>query len=135
MMMYAKAVFDYLKTYVSTLRLNQIEMIPIEKIRIVWKDSSATISSDYQLASGWKTVTNLPKSMWFKFFSYDQKTCIELETMMTESPESFNCLEIEFVVTAQKSAVRKLSVHGEHIKKTSLSTKLQNMQVEGPVRY
>ena len=72
----------------------------------------------------------------FKIVSQKAEKCVELKNIIRNTPEQMDMFEIEYVIRAQKSANREMSITGTHVKNSKLFTKLTNMNdVDGDTRY
>ena len=65
--------------------------------------------------------------MDFKIVTENAFFCNELAEQMRKDPTFFDMFEIEYVVKAQKSARRDLTLTGSHLKKSKLFSQLENM--------
>lgn len=120
-----EAVFRHLKENVDqNVKIDQVEMLPMEKIRIVWRDRIRPISRFFKLVDHWKSNTHLPASVFFQFTCEDLPKCERLKTAMQTNPRIFSAIELEYIINGQKSSRRSLTVTGTHLLKGRLFTKM-----------
>ena len=123
-----EAVYRHLKSTVSaSVAEEDVEMLPMEKIRMVWKRRTQPLSSDFKLLDHWKSNTHLPALVPFQFTCSDRPKCEQLRQAMETSPHMFHGLEMEYVINRQRSARRVLTVTGSHVMKGNLFSRLSNM--------
>ena len=122
-----ESVFRYIQATVNSAVVKErIELMPMEKIRITWKDSTNPISGDFRLADTWQPNTHLPSKVTFKFTCRLADKCKSLQEDMVCSPHFFNDLVLQYTIDGQKSARRTVSVTGKHILQGRLFTQMLN---------
>jgi hypothetical protein len=134
-----QTVLDYLRKTLNRCHLNnecQIKMIPIDRLRIVWKRIQA-LSDDYELDSSWMSNTILLSTIYFNIGCATQSACIDLQKDIVEHPEIIDGLELEYSTPTEKHLRRDVTVTGSHVMNTNMFSSLQQMQAttDSKTRY
>ena len=123
-----RAVKEYLWTIkFPNVRESDISLMPLEKIRIVWRSPHANSIEGFKLADRWVTNTKLTNVVSFLAVCRNEKNCREIQNRMKNNATMFNKLEIEFAVSGKKTSRKELTVKGEHFVNGKLFTELENM--------
>ena len=125
-----ECVFYYLINRGHDVRsIDQVEMLPIEKIRIVWRDpAGGSYMKKFSLGERWKSNVHLPNKVSFKLVCESGTACVNLLDKIVNETDIFDMFEIEYVVSGQRSARRTLTVRGSHLSKGNRFAQVSNFQ-------
>ena len=115
--------------------IEDVELKPMEQIRIVWNADARKIAQEFQLIQNWIVNTHLPTVAKFHFVCRSLKSCKKLKKSMKNSPEMFDSLELQYSINSQRSSRRTLKIQGSNFEQSKLWAQLENMNTENPIRY
>ena len=110
-------VFENLRGKDKNITVDSVELLPTEKLRLVWNNQFEGLNKNLTLATNWISNSGLKKSIAFKFSCANEEVCKKLEKWMKDRPQDFSQLELQFVLNGQTSSTKKLTVTGELISK------------------
>ena len=110
----------------SSIRIDNVDLLPMEKIRLVWK-SSQKISNDIKLVEDWISNTHLPTVVQFHFQCATSDVCKQLKNSMKLYPVMFHSLEMEYAINGQKTSRKSLTVKGSDLENSRLWSTMKNM--------
>ena len=123
-----ETVYRYLKSRLKPdITIDNVELLPMEKIRIVWRDHNNPLIEDFKLLDQWISNTHLPSVVSFSFTCSSAALCQQLQQGMVSSPQLFSPLELEYVINGQRAAARRIVVRGSHLTQSTLWTQLTNL--------
>jgi hypothetical protein len=114
-----------------------INMVPTERLRIVWRRTHE-LSSDYKLDSSWQSNTALLNKIDVHIECTSNKTCYELLNDVLETPDILNGFELEYSTQTEKQTRKVVAITGQHLMKTQMYSELKQLpssNVEHSVRY
>ena len=128
-----KAVYEqFLKDGID-VKLHNVQMFPIEEMRLVDKDR---VMKDYTLPENWLSASDHPDEVHFQIRCANKFSCTQLEKGMKENPKDFKVLQVQFRMLSEKTASRILTVTGSDLSKGKMWTELENMEgANGDDRY
>ena len=114
----------------------QIKMIPIDRLRIVWKRLQA-LSSDYELDSSWMSNTILLSAIHFSIGCATRSACEELRNDTLKHPEIFDGLELEYSTPTEQHLRKDVTITGSNIIQTGMFASLKQMPnlIDSNTRY
>ncbi len=107
------------------LKTFQIHALPLEKVRLVWYSTDQPLAAKYQTDRAWKPNTKLSNSLQFWISTKEEEHCRLLEEEMKRDPNLFDRLELEYVIHAQSSSSKRITIKGEHLLSGTLFAKLK----------
>ncbi|XP_075261185.1 uncharacterized protein LOC142352915 [Convolutriloba macropyga] len=123
-----ETVYKALKKRGRKVTKRKVEMVPMEEVRLVWKDSFIQSMNDkYTLDQKWIPNRQLDKELVFKFICKNSQDCKLLADEMKNNPDAFRPIDVQYVVNGQKSSRRKITITGEQISQGNLFTRLENL--------
>ena len=107
-----------------------VEVMPIEKMRLFWRTTYGTLADDnYMIGTGWKSNTRLQNIVPFKIICKNEDACAYFVKVLKEDPKVFEMFELQYVTRGQKSSRREINIDGSHVKSGKLFTNLTNMNI------
>jgi hypothetical protein len=124
-----QVVLSYLQKTLKRCQTNtpcQIKMMPIDRLRIVWKRIQA-LSTNYELDSSWISNTILLSTIYFNIDCTTQSACIHLQQDILQYPQIIDGLELEYSTPTEKHLRREVTIMGSHVMKTNMFASLKQM--------
>ncbi|MCP3662685.1 MAG: hypothetical protein GY696_09350 [Gammaproteobacteria bacterium] len=103
----------------------QVHQLPMEKVRLVWINDALPLASVYTLKRAWTPYTMLSNTLRFNIATETQEACQQLLEELREDPDLFGSLVLEYVIEAQNSERKMITVKGEHLIRGDLYAKLR----------
>ena len=114
----------------------QVGVVPMQKIRLVWGGQPISSELGIHLEEKWQTSTNLAREYTFRLLCTDADRCRQFRDLMKEKPEIFDGLVFQYVITASKTARRRITINTSAISQSDMFSKLENMpDATGDIRY
>ena len=104
----------------------QIKMIPIDRLRVVWKRLH-TLANDYELDSSWTSNTILLNAIYFNIYCTSHRACEDLRKDVTRHPEIIDGLELEYNTPTEKHTRQEIEIKGSHVIRTNMFAALKQM--------
>ncbi|CAF1312691.1 unnamed protein product [Rotaria sp. Silwood1] len=114
-----------------------IKMVPIERLRIIWKRTDH-FASDYKLDTSWLSNTALLNKIDVHIRCLTNETCSTLKKSVLETPEILNGLELEYSTRTEKQTRKLVTITGQHVMKTQMYSELKQLPsstVDSNIRY
>jgi hypothetical protein len=134
-----RVVLDYLRKTLNRCHTNsqcQIKMMPIDRLRIVWKRLQS-LSTNYELDSSWISNTILLSTIYFNIDCTNKLACDNLQEDILKYPQIIDGLELEYSTPTEKHLRSEITIMGSHVMKTNMyaSLKQMNTATESNTRY
>ncbi|XP_075257114.1 uncharacterized protein LOC142349195 [Convolutriloba macropyga] len=131
-----EAVYRHLRAnFDSQVATEEIEVMPMDKIRLVWRSNVRSLTNDLKIDDSWKSSNSRSSIATFHFTCSTLVVCEQLATYMENNSDKFDALELEFVISGQNSFRRDLKISASNIKSGNFWAKLTNMHNTAAVRY
>ena len=122
-----KHVFTFLR---DKKRLNlsvfDVELIPMAKVRLVWRHSASDLDEEFKVVDHWKTQTKMKNKVSFEISCSKLSACKELASEMKTNVEAYDMFEFEYVSHIRKSQKRNLTIDGNHFSSGTFFADLKN---------
>ncbi len=120
----------------TDLQKEDISLLPMDKIRLVWRGSEALDKSFLELPDTWMSNTHKQRIVSFDLTCWNKTACLEVIEILREMPELLSGIELEYIASAQRASQKHVAVSGTQFMSSSLFAKLANMPgAAGNVRY
>ncbi len=105
-----------------------VSLLPMDKIRLVWKSDVPLDRSILELPEAWMSNTHKDRIVTFKFICNNSTACKDdIVDALKESPELLDGLELEYVVSTKRTLSKTVAVSGNAFMSSRLFSKLKSM--------
>ncbi|XP_075258647.1 uncharacterized protein LOC142350628 [Convolutriloba macropyga] len=121
----------------NNLTVGDVDVYPIEKLRITWREGSIPMIKRIRLLYDWQPYSTLKEDQQFSFVCEKKSDCKRLRNAMIKNPMMFDKLEVQIAFRARVSfRDRMINITTDDIRRTEIFYDMTNMlNVDGTVRF